>query len=196
MYLSNNNDTFPLWKANIHWLYGGKQPGIFEKEEPKFAFPVRPLNPYLSLALKNASWAEFFRCPADRDIKVGVGTVGGSPTEGYSTYDYFGNSYVMNAELMYRRPDKKRPWYVEYKPYRLPEIETSPGRMAVAGDCQWYYSAANAGWDAHFHNDKDWVNMLFLDWHVSFLQFVREADVTGLYSFYPKDDLPDPNSPD
>jgi prepilin-type N-terminal cleavage/methylation domain-containing protein/prepilin-type processing-associated H-X9-DG protein len=185
MYLMENNDTFPKWESNIQWFYGGKHPSVYNLGS---MLPYRPLNPYVAMAIKNEQQAEVFRCPADRPILDGDGGMG--PSGGYPTYDFYGNSYMMNSGLTWRtepNPSNPNAYIFVYKPYRLSEIETVPSRLVLAGDCQWYYTMCDTVWDANFHNYDDRMNMLFLDGHVKYLQLVRGKGDTGEYTFDPLD---------
>ena len=95
IYLSSNDHTFPKWRLNIQWFYGGREPCI---ASPNFwALDYRPLNPYVTLTEQNQDQAELFRCPADRPIVDDQGQPG--VTKGYTTYEYLGNCYLMNWML-------------------------------------------------------------------------------------------------
>ncbi len=175
IYLHDSNGTFPLGTNNMQWFYGGKHPAIMEK----YAAPYRPLNPYVDRQLKNTGSAALFRCPADRPIPI--------VTQGYPTYDYFGNSYMMNVMLL----TKYNPiitgdtvyWKQVGGPVRLSDVKTQFSKVVVCGDCQWYYSVNDVAWDANFHNREDRVNLVFLDGHSAYTQIIRGQDPTADYSF-------------
>ena len=177
LYLVDNDDTFPKWRGNMHWFYGGKHPAIANKESNMLRF--RPLNPYVDMKLQNEAGVGLFRCSMDRAI-VFPGQP--SATEGYDTYDYFGNSYMMNHILL-------KAWdnvTGMSKPgaFQMRDVEISNSLVALAADCQWYYSVSNTMWDAHFHNYDDRVGMVFLDGHAGFIQIIRGESVTEDYSFW------------
>ncbi len=187
-YLEDNNEGFPRWRQNMQWFYGGKHPSIWNETNTKFALPYRPLNPYADMAIRNQDSAEVFRCPMDGPIRRLGG--GSGPTEGYNTYDYFGNSYMMNWQLLipYSRSTGK---YEKGQTFYLKNVSIPEAKLVVAGDCQWYYCINNVSgkllWDASFHNENDEMNLLFLDGHVKFLQLVRGVGVTSGYSFSPRE---------
>ena len=182
MYLLDSNDTFPKYQSNIQWFYGGKHPSLWN--DPTWTLACRPLNPYLVMAFKNEPQAPVFRCPADRPILNGEGGLG--PSQGYPTYDFYGNSYMLNSGVTCRyeqsdaNPDLG---YYVYIPYRTGEILTIPSRLALAGDCQWYYSVLDAVWDANFHNEENRVNLLYLDGHVCYTQILRGRGRNGRIHF-------------
>ena len=179
MYLPANNETFPpAWK-NMHWFYGGN--GVQQWNHPTWTLAHRPLHPYVALALREEMHAEVFRCPADREIRGLEGRT--SPTLGVSTYEYFGNSYMMNYMLLQRFDAEAGRWL--NGSMRLADVKIPHGRMVLAGDCQWYYSTLEAPYDANFHNRRDRMNLIFLDGHVSYVQIVRGAWATPDYSFWP-----------
>lgn len=178
LYLYDNDDTFPLWRGNTHWFYGGKHPAIIN-ERDSGALPYRPLNPYVSRAIKNEDAAELFECPSDRRIP-GITKWRG---KSYSTYDFYGNSYMMNWLLL--QPVNPETGFYKRGVFLLRDVEVPFNHLALAGDCQWYYTVNRARWDAHFHNREDRMNILFLDGRAEFLQLVRGEGVSGRYTFWP-----------
>jgi prepilin-type N-terminal cleavage/methylation domain-containing protein/prepilin-type processing-associated H-X9-DG protein len=181
LYLMDNNETFVSFRSNIQWFYGGKHPSIWN--DSSWTLSYRPLNPYVSMAIKNESQAQVFRCPADRPIFNGDGGIG--PTNGYSTYDYFGNSYVMSTAVMVHYD--LHSYVPRFVPYRLGEIQATHDRLVLLGDCQWYYAVNDAIWDAHFHNRYDRMNLLYLDGHAEYTQIIRGVEKTSRYTFDPMD---------
>ena len=187
-YLDDNNETFPLLRQNLHWLYGGKHPSIFNNEAGLWALDYRPLNEYLDLSRQNEVGIGLFRCPSDREIRNNEGTPGG--TNGYTTYEYFGNSYLLNWQLLvvwnddFTQRDRS-------KNFRLGDVKIPFHRLVLAGDCQWYYTVIDTFWDANFHNYDDRMNLLFLDGRVEFVQLERGKDVSSDYSFSPYTDVPE-----
>jgi prepilin-type N-terminal cleavage/methylation domain-containing protein/prepilin-type processing-associated H-X9-DG protein len=177
-YLEDNGDRFPPFGQNIHWFYGGKHPSIASGN----ALPFRPLNPYAALASTNQDAAEIFRCPSDRDIAAPPGQT--SRTNGYPTYDYYGNSYMLAFTLLYN--DDPETYVAEtQRPNRMVNVRMAPSRMMLAGDCQWYFTLGDAVWDANFHKRMDSVNLLFLDGHVSYTALTRGVGQTAEYSLFP-----------
>jgi prepilin-type N-terminal cleavage/methylation domain-containing protein len=176
LYLIDNNDTFPLWTGRMAYFYGGKHPAILDKESGERE--SRPLNPYVDMRLQNESGVGLFRCPVDRAI---VCSGQPSATEGYDTYDYYGNSYRMNWYLLC---DWNRETYTPIwnKPFHFQDVEISNSQVILAGDCQWYFSIRDSWWDANFHNYDDRVGMLFLDGHAGFIQLLRGENITEDYS--------------
>ncbi len=181
LYLHDNEETFPPWHTNVHWFYGGKHPAIINDANPH-ALEYRPLNPYVSRALKNENAGELFRCPSDRDIRDPWGIR--RLTLGHSTYDFYGNSYMMNWLLL--QPINLQTGFPKQgETMSLRDVEIPFAYVAMAGDCQWYFTVNDARWDAHFHNRDDKMNILFLDGRAEFMQLVRGEGVTGRYSFSP-----------
>lgn len=137
---------------------------------------------YVDMAVRNQNAAEIFECPADREIRDPLGLK--ELTGGHSTYDFYGNSYMMNWLLL--SPINERTGFVNRRGvFRLSDVEIPYSNVVLAADCQWYYTVNNARWDAHFHNYDDKMNVLFLDGHVEFLQLIRKRHITGKYSFSP-----------
>ena len=182
MYLVDSGGTFPMWEKNMQYFYGGKHPSI-GNALPNSTLPTlhyRPLNPYVDMKLKNESGTGLFRCPVDREITHPGGEV--ADWQGYNTYDFFGNSYLMNHNLL-RTWDEKAEKFI---PFLLGYAEISTSMLVVAGGCQWYYSLPDSQWDANFHNYDDRVGLVFMDGHAGFIQLHRGAGgVTDDYSFSP-----------
>ena len=178
MYLQENDETFPFWGNNtsLHRTFGGKQPNITIGSR-RSAVRERPLNPYVGLEEKNSAGLDVFRCSADREIRNGL-TGGPGPTEGYTTYEFYGNSYMMNHRLMWQLRDRQR---VEVK---LRDVRLPLSQVVASADTQWYYSVLDNHWDAHFHNDHDQMNLSFLDGHAEYVQLERGISHTSEYSFH------------
>ncbi len=72
--------------------------------------------------------------------------------------------------LLLRPYDTKEEWYLLGQTFRLADVELPHERVMLLGDCQWYYTTNRGYWDydAQFHSPKDWMNLAFLDGHVSF----------------------------
>ena len=176
VYLSSNDFTFPRWRLNIHWFYGGKEPAILSPPEPVLWH--RPLNPYISLREQDEHWAQIFRCPADRPIKDVHGQTGF--TGDHTGFEYFGNSYMMNYLLLV-------PWDSQNKKYlwmhdsnaRLDDVELSLSRVMLLGDCQWYYTTFSSPWDAQFHSPPDHMNLTFLDGHTAFTRVLSLEEIAN-----------------
>ena len=169
-YFNDNDFTFPQWFGNKQWFYGGKEPSI---ASGPWVLPYRPLNPYLSMRETDEHWAKVFQCPGDRPLRDGQGEL--AITDGHNTFDFFGNSYMMNFLLLvpWDRDRQEYLWSryeVRDRHSRLDEVEFSHSRVMLLADCQWYYTDNRGYWDydAQFHSPKDWMNLAFLDGHVSF----------------------------
>jgi len=175
MYLTDSNETFPLWFNNMQWFYGGKEPAVATIP----SVPYRPLNPYIGLALRSQPVAEVFCCPVQREIP--------SVTDGYSAYDYFGNSYMMTFMLLFRYDPTAANSGMD-RPNHVGDIKIDAARMVLAGDCQWYYAINDVHWDANFHNRQDKMNIVYLDGHETFTQIIRGCAQTAEYSFYTIED--------
>ena len=195
MYLPDNDYKFPLPYGNIIWFYGGKEPCIATgmQSDPtrgRPVYPVRPLNPYLNMRLKGQSWADVFRCPGDRPIYNLK--YGNSATFGYKTYDYAGNTYMLNWLLTV-------PWNAEVDNFgalygqsmQVSDVQLPHDVVVLLGDCQWSYTNNGNSWDAQFHRPRDHMNLTFLDGHVAFTRVYRpeefEADpeLSVDYAFWP-----------
>ena len=201
MYLADNEYKFPLPDGNIQWFYGGQEPCIAttmqgDPERGRPVYPVRPLNPYLGMHLKDQNWAEVFRCPGDRPIYNPI--YGTSATFGYKAFDYAGNTYVLNwlMTVPYNaEPDNFGPRYRQTMYLR--DVELPYEEVVLLGDCQWYYTIYGTSWDAQFHRPFDHMNLTFLDGHVAFTRLHRpeefEADPTLSvnYAFWPYEYYPE-----
>ena len=179
-YLMDSFETFPVWQQNMHWFYGGKHPAISNTILGN-TLSYRPLNPYVGMSLQDEKGIGVFQCPADRPI---LDPNGGDITYGNTTYDFYGNSYMMNFQLLYRSSPKQKNLRL---PVRLNEIEIPHSLLVLAADCQWYYTVNDSPWDANFHNYEDRMAVLFLDGHAAFLQLIRGVGATEDYSFFPFD---------
>jgi len=184
VYLSSNDFAFPRWRLNIQWFYGGKEPSIASGP----VLPYRPLNPYVALRETDEQWARIFRCPGDRPITNATGDF--AITNGNTAFDYFGNSYLMNWLLLLPY-DMKEERYLLGQTFRLADVELPHARVMLVGDCQWYYTTNRGYWnyDAQFHSPKDWMNLAFLDGHVSFTRVYtpEELDAGAIpdYDIFP-----------
>jgi prepilin-type N-terminal cleavage/methylation domain-containing protein len=201
-YLDDNNDTFPLYGAdpayphygtNLHWCYGGNQPALCENPPPATGAGIttmwsfRPLNPYMQKAAVKISNAEAFHCPSDHGIRS-LDITRGGPTCGYSCYQWWGNSYVMNCLLLYETdPVTLRPYYTSnfsLKPFRMRMVTVAPSALLVTGDGGWMYSTdPTTVWDGTFHNEPNRHNILFMDNHVSYESIT--SDLGSDYSQWP-----------
>jgi prepilin-type N-terminal cleavage/methylation domain-containing protein/prepilin-type processing-associated H-X9-DG protein len=189
LYLQDSADTFPLYSANIDWMYGGLEPSSFEKRTPGMAITYRPLNPYVGRALTKEKQADIFQCPADRPICSYDGK--NAVTNGQPTYQYFGNCYKLSyaftqpvdpitGNVIY---DKKTYHITEC--VKLASVQVPFSTLLLTGDCQWYYSILDSPHDAFWHSRDDKVNLLFLDGHVKYVQMTRGQEMTVEYSDWP-----------
>jgi prepilin-type N-terminal cleavage/methylation domain-containing protein/prepilin-type processing-associated H-X9-DG protein len=181
LYLDNNQGLFPKYGPHIWWYYGGRDPCLYDFT--KLGMDHRPLNPYVNLQLRGEKAAETFRCPQDRPIystdenKKGV-------TEGHSTYEYFGNCYVLNPAVLYLdNPETK---VLELDRFGEANVEVDHSSFVLTGDCQWYYYVNEGPWDAAFHGSSNKANLLFLDGHVSYMELVAGKATAPGYTFDPR----------
>lgn len=181
LYLDNHEGLFPKYGQHVWWYYGGRDPCIYDFSG--LGLDHRPLNPYVNLELRGEKGAEVFRCPQDRPIystdesKKGV-------TAGYTTYAYFGNSYILNPLVLYL--DNPKTKVVEMDRFGVANVEVDHSRFVLTGDCQWYYYVNGGPWDAAFHGSPDKANLLFMDGHVSYTQLVAGKDTALDYTFSPR----------
>ena len=166
-YLADNNYTFSTRAHNGHFFYGGKDPARISELYPDsvLVLDYRPINPYISMSERDEYWGEAFHCPGDRAVMGGV-------ADGYTAFEFFGNSYMAN------------PWLLGL---RLDSFDIIPSRLLLAGDYQWYLSHADSSVEAQFHSPEHWVNLVFLDGHVSFTRIWPwdATDVTRQYNISP-----------
>lgn len=181
-YLSDYNDHFPFGRSDLTWFYGGNHPTIANKYYGKLATDHRPLNPYIGSEFRNEKRAEVFRCPFDREIAHITGKPG--PTMGNNTYDFYGNSYKMNHNLLHDHRWNDEVGLMRYFPVRLGKVTISHGIVLLVGDCQWYYAIqGNTVWDGDFHDTGGYrMNLLFLDGHAAATEIVEGEYVTSRYS--------------
>jgi prepilin-type N-terminal cleavage/methylation domain-containing protein/prepilin-type processing-associated H-X9-DG protein len=181
LYLENNKGLFPQYKQHVWWYYGGNDPCIYDFTG--LGMDHRPLNPYVNLQLRGEKGAEVFRCPQDRPIystdesRKGV-------TGRYSTYEYFGNCYILNPLVLYL--DNPLTKVVELDRFAVDNVEVDHASLVLTGDCQWYYCINGGPWDAAFHGPTDKANLLFLDGHVAYTQLTPGKDTTSTYTFSPR----------
>jgi prepilin-type N-terminal cleavage/methylation domain-containing protein/prepilin-type processing-associated H-X9-DG protein len=171
MYLEDSNGNFPPWEANGQWFYGGKEPCVYTAN----VIHYRPLNPYVGRALRKESSGEIFRCPCDRPVD--------GLTHGFTTYDYLGNSYMMNwmflgqinmdlwissrcrnGQFLIR--DVKPP-ETKYYVVNMKDVKSPLSKTVMLGDCQMYY--VGTAIDAAFHTGNR-MNVLLADGHANTVQ--------------------------
>ncbi|MCC7147307.1 MAG: type II secretion system protein [Phycisphaeraceae bacterium] len=189
MYLDDHEGFFPAYGKHIWWFYGGKDPTTFDFGLAQLE--IRPLNPYANLALDGEGGAELFRCPGDRPI-WNPNEAEAGPTNRYTTYEYFGNCYMLNPLLLYRDDPKKAG--IQYRRFSVFQVEPDVSSVVLTGDCQWYYSLNKTKWDARFHTEEDQMNLLFLDGHVKYTRIIGGESISAEYTFlpYPSDYPPEP----
>lgn len=181
MYLDDSRGHFPPYTANSVWTYGGMCPcaaNIDPLDGPMFK-RERMLNPYIGGTLTNNQRALVFRCPLDRSI--GDPSNGVSITNNEDCYEFFGNSYMLNPDLL----QYVNPWipYSKRQPVVLSMIRYSPSQVVLAGDCEWYYAVNGFPWNADFHRTAPYVNIVFLDGHTSQIKMVVNEGTTPDYTF-------------
>jgi len=181
LYLENNRGFFPQYGQHVWWYYGGHDPCIYDFR--RLGLDHRPLNPYVNLQLRGEKGAEIFRCPQDRPI-YSTDERHKGVTEGHSTYDYFGNCYILNPLVLYL--DNPQTPVPERDRFSFENVEVDHASLVLTGDCQWYYCINEGPWDAAFHGAADQANLLFLDGHVSYTQLTPGKDTTAAYTFSPR----------
>jgi prepilin-type N-terminal cleavage/methylation domain-containing protein/prepilin-type processing-associated H-X9-DG protein len=184
MYLNDSRGKFPQYVANLNWFYGGKQPaGInFDPTATAYVAPDRLLNPYIGARLTQEQRAAVFRCPRDGPINGRMGA-GAQLTKGQDAYDYFGNSYMLNPELLFSVIPHSS--MIDTNSISLVKVHYPHSLVMLAGDCEWYYLATSPpgiGWNADFHSTAPKVNMVFLDGHAATCSVVYNQDVTDEYA--------------
>ncbi|HEY1683309.1 MAG TPA: type II secretion system protein [Tepidisphaeraceae bacterium] len=180
-YLSNSRGRFPPWVTNLQWLYGGCDPSLVNLSPTQKIYfqDGRPLNPFLAAKYTNENRALIFRCPLDQPIANPY--TGDSLTEGQNTFDYFGNSYVMNQNLLVNQaPGTNPPVYISVT---TSMVQFPTSQEVLAGDCAWYYLINSSRYNADFHHTAPYTNLLFLDTHVAQTKVVANSDVTPDYAF-------------
>ncbi|MEX0886402.1 MAG: prepilin-type N-terminal cleavage/methylation domain-containing protein [Phycisphaeraceae bacterium] len=173
-HLAESQGQFPFYARaidNLQWHYGGKHPSL---SPVQFQHATRPLNPYVGEAIVDTDVSEVFLCPEDSGVRHP--TVAGG-TQGHTAFDWHGNSYMANRALLYRPVGQG-----QRRPRRISEVKISHSRVILAGDAQWYYAVTASPWSAHAHNDRDQVNLLFLDGSVRYTQMVRGEGHTQAYT--------------
>ena len=178
-YLADTDGVFPYHLNNTHWFYGGKHPSYANELDPDHMLDSRPLNPYVSMSAQGEGGTGLFRCAKDRQI---IDPDGISPmTHGHTSYEYYGNSYMLNAQLLWSRDPVTRN-LISDRNFRRADIEVAEAELLFVGDAQWYYSMFDTRYDAHFHNDEDRMGLLFFDGHAAFTQIIRGEAITPQYT--------------
>lgn len=187
-YLSVSNGEFPLDDRfnNLNWFYGGKTQiysHLLVGGRP--AFDPRPLNFHVGLDPAGNAAAEIFHCPSD----VGAENLPDPSTRKYSTYDYMGNSYMLNAGLLIGTgtpPDRL--------PVRAGLIKIPEWQFALTGDQQYFFTINNnRNFRARWHDRTgERVNLAFLDGHAAYTRLSWGRAYTPQYSF----ELQRPEHPD
>jgi prepilin-type processing-associated H-X9-DG protein len=181
-YLNDSRGRFPRWELNLQWFYGGLHPAPANFDAGILAKDDRILNPYVGGKTKNQMSAEVFRCPMDREIVSPV--FGPLVKEGKTTYEYFGNTYMMNSSLL-KFDDPTTP-AVESKLVNLTIVRINSSKVVLAGDCQWYYlftRDSGGTYNADFHRSDPYVNLAFLDGHAAHVPLDYKNSQTQEYSF-------------
>ena len=174
-YLVDHREEFPFYSSielNLHWYYGGRHPAMAPATRQ---FPSRPLNPYVGEATTDTDASEVFRCPGDEGVRHSSGAPG--PTNGFSAFQWHGNSYMANWNLLYRPVGggERRPRY-------LRDVRIDHGRVILVGDAEWFYGSGSPIWRADFHGNQHHANILFLDGGVRLTQMQRNERHTRAYT--------------
>jgi prepilin-type N-terminal cleavage/methylation domain-containing protein/prepilin-type processing-associated H-X9-DG protein len=181
-YLINSRGRFPPWVTNLPWLYGGRDPAGVSLDPSDVAYfkDGRPLNPFLGAQYINEQKALIFRCPFDAPI-INPRT-GDSPTDGQNAFDFFGNSYLMNTNLLYNNvAPMGTPIYASIN---ISMVQIPSSLVILAGDCAWSYIANNSPYNADFHHTAPYMNLLFVDGHVAQTKILSNGQsVTADYAF-------------
>ena len=182
MYVDHaNNGQFPKSCCNTRWLYGGKEEFddtyLLCEPGPRF------LNWYVALDAEGNPDAEIFRCPSDQGfVLTQPGVLHGAPL----TYDYWGNCYPANSELLSTcdiDEDEDTAGQPRIPPVVLSSIRLPPSLVILAGDHQ-SVSPGSSRIRAHWHDDEGLaMNVVFLDGHARFTHLQKGVDQTAEYSF-------------
>jgi prepilin-type N-terminal cleavage/methylation domain-containing protein/prepilin-type processing-associated H-X9-DG protein len=183
-YLIDSRGHFPFVSpaSNFQWFYGGKEPSIASTSMANYVYKERLLNPYIGGKTQNQDRAEIFHCPSD-DI-IGNPVLNSSPTSWNTAYDYFGNSYMMNFELLLRYTFTP---VFKVDSVFLKMIQIPHFQVVLAGDCQWYYTVNGTDYNADFHKQAPYCNLVFLDGHAARTKLSTDVQTNGYtsdYSFY------------
>ena len=192
-YLQDSEEWFPPYGIDhLHWFYAGKHPSV---RFPTGQATERPLNPYVNLSSKKSDGSKLFQCCVDRAIVSAPGLdprAFPSPTEGFDSFEYYGNSYPMNLALLDQQPG------AGVRAVKLPHIIMQHSKMILAGDAHWYHALWGTGigygqnqWDADFHQSRQRQNTLFLDGHVDLIEFNPGQWFSTEYSAGIRPPLPD-----
>jgi prepilin-type processing-associated H-X9-DG protein len=152
----------------------------------------RILNPYIGSHLSNAQQVGAFRCPVDGHIINRI--TADDRTKGMDCFEYFGNSYPMNQNLLwYTRPG--HPSTDKY-PVVLKYVQIPHHLVILTGDAAWLYFANDDQWAADWHRQYPYINLVFLDGHAARTEMVPDHRVarTQDYSIgirYEQDPKPD-----
>lgn len=180
---------FPRADSSSEWRFGGVE--FRGADRLAVMDSKRPLNTCYSeqLPALASPYALCFRCPADR----GLWRAGDSPQRpgqsvigDQSCYEFFGNSYRGNINLMDSQMagvDGPRRALAEH------DITVNPARLLVAGDAEWYYGTRRAsdpdsGFDASWHADRRGGNMAAWDGSVRYVVFT--AETSSMYTLWPR----------
>lgn len=160
-HLADNQDYFPFYRDsqgnpssyNLQWTVGGAQPSRMPAKEQS---PVRPLNPYVGDGVSDVAGAQVFHCPNDTGVRHRDGGPGVS--QGHTAFEWFGNSYMTNANLLWRHDGK-----IHHR-RRVSEVRITHDRVILAGDAQWFYGSNFVSvWRADAHGPIELANIVFLD---------------------------------
>jgi prepilin-type N-terminal cleavage/methylation domain-containing protein/prepilin-type processing-associated H-X9-DG protein len=181
LYYQDNNQAFIPSYTNIQWFYGGNEPCLMENTtgESPYAYTQRPLNPYVGQATQGASGAATFHCPLDGGVLDPMG----NPHFGPTAYAYFGNSYMLNGQLISPTAVKSAAGQtIGYADIGTKDVSVTASLLILLGDCQWYYSVCDSGYSAKWHGNNDRMNITFMDGHAQFTQIIRGQEYTSTYS--------------
>ncbi len=179
-YLNDHEQKFPyVLFSNMQWFYGGKHPSMM-RIGPELKH--RPLNPYVDLAERGSHGSRVFACTEDREIIEHINHR--SMTEGHSSWDFYGNSYMLNPAMIEKTTVSQRNGRIVLTRSQRPlsDVTLNHSLVLLAGDAQWFPSALNRPVDAQFHNTHDQMNVLFLDGHVKYVQMIRGQAMGTDYS--------------
>jgi prepilin-type N-terminal cleavage/methylation domain-containing protein len=168
-YLVDSRGHFPFIAGyqNLQWFYGGKEPSIASARMPGYVYKERLLNPYVGGKTQDQQRAEVFRCPADFPIGNRANNV--SPCEWETTYDFYGNSYFLNFNVLaYYVSDFQR------VPVVLKMIQVPHNQVVLAGDVQWYYTVNASNYEADGHKQAPYCNLVFVDGHAARTKIAKD----------------------
>ncbi len=181
LYLADNQGRF-YQSVNANVKFGGWEGMIFLDEQ-------RPINPYLSIPEipRTEAEAHVFKCLSDR---------GGLMGKSIPLYSYVGTSYQANHFLI--GPDQvgtmpslalSEGLNRMLKNLKSSDID-SPDRLVLAGDYGWLNQyRPGVPVIGQWHVRQAFHNIVFLDGHADYIEFMKGLYVTPDYTVLPFNEL-------